>query len=85
MIVGERHRVEQLLEPGLIGLGEVVQHMAVDQILLAGVADPQADPPELLADMGFQAADTIMAAGSTAGKHDLVSLIRHINSNAAKR
>ena len=60
------HRIQQLLQPDLVGLGEVVQHVAVHQLLLAGMADAQAHPPELLADVGLEGADAVVAAGAAA-------------------
>src|SRR5260370_8410922 len=37
--------------PGLVVLGEVGQHMAMHQLLDAGVADPEPHPPILVAHM----------------------------------
>src|SRR3546814_12933302 len=66
---GIGHRIEQLLQPGLVCLGEVAQHVAVHQVLVAGMADAQAHAPELLADVSRQRADAVVAAGAAALLH----------------
>src|SRR3546814_8574415 len=66
---GIGHRIEQLLQPGLVRLGEVAQHVAVHQVLEAGMADAQAHAPELLADVSLQRADAVVAAGAAALLH----------------
>src|SRR3546814_4907833 len=52
-----------------MGLGGGAQHVAVHQILVPGMPDPEPHAPEVLADMGFQGADAVMAAGAAALLH----------------
>ena len=44
--------IEQRIEPGRIGLGEVVQHVAQHLLLGAGMADADAHAGVFVADMG---------------------------------
>ena len=79
-----RHCVDQLLDPDLVLLGKVTQDIAVHQILIAGMADAQADPPVVLADMSIDRAQSIVTARAAAlfdpqlagGQVDLV--VQHV-------
>ena len=59
-----RDRCAQRLDPVLLGLREVLQHIVLDEIAHAGMPDADADPAELVADMGRDRAQAIVAGGA---------------------
>ena len=63
------HGIEQGSQPRLVGLGEIAQHPRRDQDLVAGMADPHADPPIVVAEMGVDALQSVVATGTAAFFH----------------
>src|SRR3982750_1630749 len=63
-----RDRVEERREPALLlGLGEVAQHVAEDALLVARVADAEADAAEVPgAEAGIDAAQAVVASRAAA-------------------
>ena len=57
-LVGDR--VEHRIEPGAVCLGEGMQHIAVDQLLMAGMANADAHAPEIGTDGGVDGTDAVM-------------------------
>ena len=60
---------EQRLEPVVLGFREVVQHLVRHQILAAGMADADAHAHIVVADMGGDRAQAVMAGDAAAGLH----------------
>ena len=56
------HCVQQGPEPGRIGLGEIAQHIAMHQRLVAGVADAHPHADEMRSAMGDHGADAVVAS-----------------------
>ncbi len=56
---------QQGIDPSAVGLGEVLQHVVVHQILVAGVADAEAHPPVVAPDMGIDRAQAVVPAVAT--------------------
>ncbi len=50
----------------MLGLGEVTQHMARDQILGSGMADADAHPHIVIADMGGERFESVVAGDAAA-------------------
>ena len=66
---GFHHRVHHRLEPVHVVLGEILQHMAGDQRLLAGMADADAHPAIIRAQRGGDGAQAILPGIAAAGLH----------------
>src|SRR5262249_43141106 len=66
-IVGDD--VAQRFDPGPLRLGEVAEHVRVHQFLGARVADTNANPPVVVAYMGRDRAQAVMARDAAAGLH----------------
>src|SRR5579864_4945186 len=54
----------QRLDPGPLRFGEVAEHIGLHQLLDAGVTDPDAYPFVLIADMGGDRAQPVMAGNA---------------------
>ncbi len=63
-IVGDG--VEQRHQPGLVDLGEIAEHMGVDEVLDARMADAEPQTAILLAAMGVDRFDAVVAAVAAA-------------------
>ena len=63
---GVRDRAADGLDPGRLGLGEVAQHEIVDERLVARMADAEADAPVVVADMGGDRAQAVVAGVAAA-------------------
>src|SRR5690606_12190699 len=59
--------VEQRVEPFAVGPGEIAEHMRRYHFLDAGMADADTDAAIVLAAMGVERPDAVMAAGAAAG------------------
>ena len=55
---------DERIEPFRVGLGEIAQYMTVDARLVAGMADAETQPAIILAAMGVDGTDTVVAAGA---------------------
>lgn len=64
-IVGDG--LEQERKPGLVGLGEIAEHMRVDQILDPRMADTEPQTAVFLAAMGVDGLDAVVPAVAAAG------------------
>ena len=66
-------RAQQLGQPAVLGIAlvglEVAQHPVQHQVLVAGMADADAHPAIVLADMGVDVAQAVVAAGTAALLH----------------
>ena len=66
-------RVQHLGHPAVLGIAlvrlEVAQHPVQHQVLVAGMADADADPAIVVADMGVDVAQAVVAAGTAALLH----------------
>ncbi len=66
---GIRHGIEQRLEPGRVGLGEVMQHIAGHQVLGAGVADADTHAGVLVADVRRDRTQAVVPSVTAARLH----------------
>src|SRR5260370_393148 len=62
-----RDDVAHGFHPRPLGLGKVAKHVRVDQLLGAGMANADADPPVVVAHMGRNRAQAVMARDAAAG------------------
>ena len=62
-------RAEQRLEPRSVRLGEIVQHVMRDQVPLPGMADADAHPHIVVADMRRERSEPVMAGDPAARLH----------------
>ena len=53
----------------LLGLGVIAEDVAGHLVLVAGMADADPDPAEVVADMGLGRAQAVMAGGAAADLH----------------
>ena len=60
------NRLAQRLDPGTVALGEIRQHVAVHQLLDAGMADPDPHPAIVVADMRRDRAQAVVAGDAAA-------------------
>src|SRR3954452_21199527 len=63
------HRVAERRHPVVVGFGEVRQHVAVHQFLDAGMTDAEPHPAILVADMGGDRAQAVVAGDAAADLH----------------
>src|SRR5262245_55261609 len=63
----DRHGANEILGERQLGLGEIVEHVVVDQGLLAGMADAEPDAVEVGADMRLDRAQAIVPGMAAAG------------------
>ncbi len=59
--------VEQRVEPCLVGLGEIAEHMTMHAVLVSRVADAEAQAAIFLAAMGVEGFQAVMATMSATG------------------
>ena len=68
------------VEPGLVGLGEIAQHMGMHQRLVTRMTDAQPHPLEMRADMGDHRTDAIVARRTAAELHPHLARFRSSSS-----
>ena len=64
-VIGDR-RAERL-DPGFLALGEIIQHIGMNQRLVAGVTDAKPQAFVVIADMGRDGAQAIMTGDAAPG------------------
>ncbi len=59
----------QVVDPGLVGLREVAEHVVLDELLVAGMADADPHAPVIVAAMGGDRAKAVVAGIAAADLH----------------
>ena len=60
---------DQRLDPGLLALGEIAQHVMLHHVLVTGMTNADAHPPVIVADMLGDRPQPVMAGNAAAGLH----------------
>ena len=64
-----RDRMKHRLDPLAVGLGEIMEHVAVHQLLRARMPDPDAHAAKLFSDVRLDRLQALVPGGAAAGLH----------------